>query len=63
MLWMGCIHHRRLPGLALGKLGPMASLWLYEGSGPMVPVVPVDKVFGGVQVGDVIPDIMFWTIA
>ena len=29
----------------------------------MVLIVLVDEVFGQVQVGDVIPDIVFWTIA
>ena len=29
----------------------------------MILIVLVDKVFGQVQVGDVIPDIVFWIIA
>ena len=56
---VGFIHHRRLPGLALGWLGSTASPWPCEGFGLMVPIVLVDEVFGQVQVGDVIPDIMF----
>ena len=59
----GCIHHRRLLVLTLGQLGPTASFWPWEGFGLMVPIVLVNKVFGQVQVDDVIPNIMFWTIA
>ena len=60
---VGFIHHKRLPGLTLGWSGPTASLWLCEGFDLMVPIVLVDKVFGQVQVGDVIPDFMFWAVS
>ena len=60
---VGFIHHRRLLELTLSRSGLTASLWLCEGSGLMVPIVFVNKVFDQVQVGDVISDIMFWTLA
>ena len=59
MLWGVFIHHRRLLGLMLGQLGPTAFFWQCEGSGLMVPIVLVDKIFGQVQVSDVISDIVF----
>ena len=63
MLWGVFIPHKQLPELMLGRPGPIAFLWPCGGSGLMVLIVLVDKVFGQVQVGDVIPDIVFWTIA
>ena len=59
----GFIYYKRLPGLTLGRLGPTVFFWPCGVSGLMVPIVLVDEVFSQVQVGDVIPDIVFWTIA
>ena len=59
----GFIHHKRLLGLTLGRLGPTHFLWQCGGFGLMMPIALVDEVFGQVQVGDVIHDIVFWTIA